>query len=468
MPANPANPAIPAIPAISRELAAHAVRTRFGDLPPGAIAAVKRCVLDALGVALAGGALGQAVPAFLDLARVSGAGPCRIIGFELAAAPAVAALVNGAMSHALDFEDTHDGGLVHPNGTALPAALAIAQLRGDVSGPEFIAALALGADITCRLGLSMGNVDTPRGWAIRPLLGTYGATAAAGRLLGLDEHQLVDAFALAFSQATSSAGFFGYAPSHMREVRDAFGAQAAVTAALLARGGVRCHDQPIEGPQGLFALYAGGDYDPDRLLAGLGRVFEGEHLSFKPWPSCRGTHPFVEAALELRARHAIRPEDIERIDAEVSDLFGVLCEPFAQKCRPQTANDAKFSLPFTTATALVHGRLGLADFEPHALADEAVAALAQRIRCTVRPPAPLEDALRGALAIHLRDGRVIEHRVQRPLGDPQRPLDDAALLVKFVDCARQAARPLDEGAARAAAEAIARLDEAADLSALQL
>lgn len=451
---------------LSRTLAAHAVRTRFEDLPSGAVQAVKRCVLDALGVALAGGALGQAAPAFLELARVSGGGPCRIIGFDLTAAPAVAALVNGAMSHALDFEDTHDAGLVHPNGTALPAALAIAQLRGDVTGREFIAALALGADITCRLGMSMGNVDTPRGWSIRPLLGTYGATAAAGRLLGLDEEQMVDAFALAFSQATCSAGFFAYPPSHMREVRDGFGAQAAVTAALLASRGVRCYDQPIEGAHGLFALYAGGQYDAERLLAGLGRVFEGEHLSFKPWPSCRGTHAFVEAALQLRAQHGIRPEQVEAIEADVSDMFRVLCEPAAQKCAPRTANDAKFSVPFTIATALVHGRLGLGEFLPCALEDAQVRALALRVRCEVRPPAPLADALRGALTIRLRDGRVFGARVEQPLGDPQRPLDDAALVEKFVDCARHATRPLAEEAARAVAAAIARLDEAADLSSL--
>ncbi|MDB5859401.1 MAG: hypothetical protein JWQ76_3090 [Ramlibacter sp.] len=454
--------------AISRELAAHAVRTRFEDLPAAAVQAVKRSLVDALGVALAGGALGQATPAFLDLARVSGSGPCKIIGFSLHAAPAVAALVNGAMSHALDYEDTHDAGLVHPNGTALPAALAIAQIRGDVTGAEFIAAMAVGADLTCRLGMCMGNVDTPRGWAIRPMLGTYGATAAAGKLLGLDEAQLVEAFALAFTQATCSAGFFGYAPSHMREVRDAFGAQAAVTAALLAQRGVQCYDQPIEGKHGLYALYAGGEYDPARLVAGLGFVFEGANLSFKPWPSCRGTHPFVEAALNLRARHGFAASDIEQVAVDVSDMFGVLCEPFAQKCRPGTANDAKFSIPFTTATALVHGRLGLADFLPGALNDAQVAGVAQRIRCTVRSPAGLDDALRGRLRVRLRDGRELAEEVLQPLGDPARPMSDAALMEKFVDCARYAARPMGDAQAQRAAEAIGRLETAADLSALML
>lgn len=442
---------------LTRELAAHALRIRFEDLPPGAVQAARRSIMDALGVALAAGTLGQVTPAFVDLARISGAGPCKIIGHELRVAPAVAALVNGAMSHALDYEDTHDGGLVHPNGTALPAVLAIAQHLGTVSGRDVITAIAVAADITARLGLCMGNVDTPRGWSIRPLLGTYGATAAAGRLLGLTGDQLVEAFGLAFSQATCSAGFFGYAPSHMREVRDGLGAQAAVTAALLAQRGVRCYDQTLEGPQGLFALYAGGQYDADRLVAGLGHIFEGENISFKPWPSCRGTHAFVEAALTLREPHRFEVSDIVEVRADVSDMFRVLCEPFEQKCHPATANDAKFSLPFTVASALVHGRLGLAQFLPPALADASVQALATRCRCQVRPAAS-GDALRGSLVLVLRDGRQLSLAVDEPLGSPQRPLSEAALMDKFVDCARYGVTPMDAEEARRIAIAIAALD----------
>ncbi len=453
---------------ISHTLAAHAVGASFESLPPAAIHAVRRCLVDAFGVALAGGGLGQAAAAFVDMARACGPGPCRLIGLDLTAAPPVAALANGALSHALDYEDTHDAGLVHPNGTALPAALAIAQLRGGVTGPEFITAMAVAADITCRLGVAMGNVDTPRGWSIRPLLGTYGATAAAGRLLGLDAAQMVEAFALAFNQATCSAGFFSYAPSHMREVRDAFGAQAAVTASLLAQRGVRCYDQPIEGRHGVYALYAGGEYDAQRLLAGLGEVFEGERLSFKPWPSCRGTHPFVEAALVLRGEAGFTPDGIERVELDVSDMFGVLCQPFEQKCAPQTANDAKFSLPFTTAMALVRGRLGLAEFLPEALNDEAVRAVARRVQCRVRPPGPIADALKGGLTLTLRDGRQWTHTVSQPLGDPERPLSDEALLDKFVDCARYGVQAMAPDAARRAATAIAGLHTASDLSALQI
>jgi 2-methylcitrate dehydratase PrpD len=451
---------------LSLDLCAGAVGVRFADLRPATVAAVKRSLLDAIGVALAAGTQGQVTQAFIDLARVSGSGPCRILGHDIQAGPAVAALVNGAMSHALDYEDTHDAGLVHPNGTALPAALAVAQLRGGVGGAEFITAMAVGADLTCRLGMAMGNDDTPRGWVIRPLLGTYGAVAAAGRLLGLDAPQMEQAFALAFSQVTCSKGFFGYPPSHVREIRDGLAAQAAVTAVLLAQRGVQCHDAPLEGPFGVFAMYTGGRFDPAPLLRGAGRGYEVENLSFKPWPSCRGTHPFIEAALALRERHAVRPEQVERASVDVSSTFGMLCTPTAQKQRPRTANDAKFSVPFTTAAALVRGRLALADFTAEALSDPDVLALAQRVECEVRTGGSLADALHGTLRLVLRDGRELVESVERPLGDPRRPMGDAQLLEKFIDCASYAAHPMSAERAHAVAAAIGTLETADDLSAL--
>jgi 2-methylcitrate dehydratase PrpD len=453
---------------LSLALARHAVGVRFDNLCPGTVASVKRSLVDALGVALAAGTQGQVTAAFVDLARVSGSGPCRILGHDIGAAPAVAALVNGAMSHALDYEDTHDAGLVHPNGTALPAALAIAQMRGDVGGAEFITAMAVGADLTCRLGMAMGDDDTPRGWVIRPLLGTYGAVAAAGRLLDLDAPQMVEAFALAFSQVTCSKGFFGYPPSHMREIRDGLAAQAAVTAVLLASRGVQCYDRPIEGDHGLFAMYTGGRFDAERLTRGLGHSWEVDKLSFKPWPSCRGTHAFVEAALTLREAHALQAHEIECVTADVSATFGMLCAPAAQKQRPQTANDAKFSIPFTTAAALVHGHLTLADFSAEALTHPQVLALAQRFTCEVRIGGGLEDALRGTLRLKLRDGRTLVQAVEKPLGDPLRPMSDAQLLDKFIDCAHYAVVPLAPRQARDVAARIAALEKADDLSALAL
>jgi 2-methylcitrate dehydratase PrpD len=248
--------------------------------------------------------------------------------------------------------------------------------------------------------------------------------------------------------------------SALRAVRDAFAAQAGLTAALLAQRGVRGFEAAIEGEHGLYALYARGAYDPARLLDGLGRRFLGERVSFKPWPSCRGTHPYIEAALSLRAQHAIDPAAIERVDAYGAELNTMLALPLAQKRKPQTAIDAKFSLPFCIALALTRGAVGLDDFAPDSLADEGVLALAARVHFTPETGSGMRDATSGRLALHMRGGPTHELRVERPLGHPDHPLATERLIAKFVDCAGRAPRPLHPEAAHAAARSLLAVEQA--------
>src|SRR5262249_31268539 len=153
-------------------------------------------------------------------------------------------------------------------------------------------------------------------------------------------------------------------------------AHAGLTAALLAERGVRGFEAAIEGESGLYGLFARGAYAPERLLDGLGTHYLGEHVSFKPWPSCRGTHAFIEAALRLRAEHALPPDTVEACIAHGACLNRMLAEPAAQKQSPRTAIDAKFSIPFAVAVALTHGAVSLDSFAPAALADPRVLALA--------------------------------------------------------------------------------------------
>ncbi|MDB5420595.1 MAG: MmgE/PrpD family protein, partial [Brevundimonas sp.] len=189
-------------------------------------------------------------------------------------------------------------------------------------------------------------------------------------------------------------------------------------------------------------LFAQGKYDADVLTDGLGERFHGDRLSFKLWPSCRGTHPFIEAALALTERHGLTPDMIHEIVATGGLVQQMLAQPEAQKQAPQTAIDAKFSIPFTTATALVHGRVDLDSFSDEALAKPAVLALAARTRYELDAAATLRDAASGRLAILLKDGRTLDMAVSHPLGAPQNPATEQDLLAKFVDCASRAARPL--------------------------
>jgi 2-methylcitrate dehydratase PrpD len=455
---------------MSADLSAYVVKTRFQDLPGAATIAAKHSLLDAIGVTLAASGLSPECRPFIELAIASGGTPeATIIGFGNKISAPLAALANGAMAHALDFEDAYDPAPCHPNAQMIPAALAIAEATG-ASGREVVAALAVGCDLVCRLGLSLTVSFDTFGWYPPPILGAYGAAAAAGKLLKLTPEQMLDAFSLVLCQATCSAEL-KYSPhSTIRAVRDAFAAQAGVLSALLAQRGVKGFDLPFEGKAGFFALYARGQYEPARITENLGSVFEGVNISYKAWPACRGTHSYIEAALALSKQHKLNPADIKHIALRGSAFNSMLFEPVAQKQKPQTAIDAKFSLPYTVGTALVHGDVGLDRFLPAAMADAAVLALAARTSFAVDPSfeKTFRDATRGVLQIETMDGRRLEKSIDHPLGHPNNPMDEARLIAKFKDCGHYAATPLPDHALSALADdvlALERLDTIAPVMA---
>ena len=436
---------------LTRIVARHVAGSRFEDLPPEAVTAARRSLLDAVAVTLAASGLGEGCGPFIDLAREAGGRPeATVLGAGFRAPLAAAVLANGAMAHALDFEDALDGAPVHPNAASTPVALALAETLPGVTGRDLITALAVGCDLTCRLGLALKVNPDDYGFYPPPILSAFGAVATAGKLLGLDERALLDAFALALNQAVASAEFKGEPASVIRAVRDALPAQAALQSALLAAKGVRGFDTALEGKAGLFALYARGAYDPEVITDRLGTRFHGAGLSLKPWPSCRGTHAFIEAALTLSARHGLQPGDIAALIATGGPVQVMLVEPAAQKQAPATAIDAKFSIPFTVAAALVRGEIDLETFSAGSLADPEILALAGRVSFVQAPGGDMRTAASGSLEIRTTDGRSFSLAVPEPLGAPSNPMTEQALTAKFAACAGYAASPVADPAALAA------------------
>lgn len=429
---------------ISRRLAQYVADIHYEDLDMLTIEATRKSILDALGVTLAASGLCEACHAFVNVAAyMGGTAECSIIGFNTKAPMAAAALANGAMAHALDFEDAHDNALVHPNAAAIPAAFAVAQSLCTVTGKQLIEALAPACDLVCRLGLALTKNPMEYGWYPPAILGAFGATAAAGKLLRLDRSQMCDAFSLTLCQATCSAELRHSPHSDIRAVRDSFAAQTGVLSALIAREGVRGFDAPFEGKAGFYNLYARGNYAPERLTDKLGQRFEGARLSFKPWPACRGTHAFIEAALFILAEHAIATEDIERIHAIVSPLNLMLCEPIEIKQRPATVIDAKFSLPFIVATALIKKRVTLEDIKLSSLSNQDVLRLAAKMTFEVDHTINLDEATQGSLEICTSTERFYRH-VKIPFGNPENPMSQEDLVKKFMGCAANARNVPDE------------------------
>ncbi|WP_250452522.1 MmgE/PrpD family protein [Caballeronia sp. ATUFL_M2_KS44] len=423
-------------------LARHVAATRFEALPAEAVRAAELSLLDALGVMFAATGLAEACLPFSNLARASGGHRHSVLLDSGVRVPATAAaLANGALAHAVDFEDTHDGAVLHPNASVIPAAMAVSGMLAGASGKDLLTAIAVGADVVCRLGLALKVNPHDKGWYHPPMLGAFGAAAAAASMLRLTQEQVVAAFSLAMSQSVLTSQFESDAASSIRAVRDGFAAQAGVVAALLARDGVNGFAQPFEGSAGWFAMYADGQFDGDCIRHALGERFEGAYVGYKLWPSCRGTYPFIEAALRLR-EEGVSPERVAQIELTASPLTEMLCEPFEQKQRPATAIDAKFSIPFTTAAALITGQVGLDTFATERLNDSRLLSLTKKMSYRIDTSRDFKAALTGTVRVVAMDGGTSSVTVERPRGSVESPMTETELREKFYDCCSYHAVPM--------------------------
>jgi 2-methylcitrate dehydratase PrpD len=195
----------------------------------------------------------------------------------------------------------------------------------------------------------------------------------------------------------------------------------------------------------------------------LGKRFEGANISFKPWPACRGTHTYIEAALHILKEHALDLNDIADIRVIVSSFNRMLCEPEHVKKAPQTVIDAKFSIPFTVATALYNKEVGLEHFTPKRLKDENVLQLAQKIRYDLDPGLGLREATRGFLEIKTKDNKTYAKRVDRAYGHPDKPISKEDLVKKFMDCVDKAVKSIPMIQLEKAAKDIMTLEEVEEI-----
>lgn len=449
-------------------IAEHTLRNGFDDLPSDAVDAVKRQLTDTFGVALAGASAPGARQLREFTVEMGGRPESRIWGTDSRVPAQDAARVNATMSHSLDYDDDHEVGFIHPAAITVPSALAVADLTGGVAGKELIAAIALGVDVSCRLAVASrpGTPPMSYGWHSTSVLGYFSSTLVAGKLLGLTPDELVAALGIAFHQAA------GNSQAHLdgaltKRMGPGFASYAGVLAARLAKRGVYGARHVLEGARGFFWQYHHGDYSRETLLDGLGTDYAGPEVAFKPWPSCRGTHTAIEAALTLFADENVQPDDVDEITIFSGPAeYDLLASPLALKQRPGSIVDAQFSNPWVVAAALVDRRVSLEHFTPAAIARADLLAVTRRIRTERDDSLARPGGGTGAtrLRLRLRDGRELDRTVAFAKGEPNNPMNSEELRAKFFDCTAVAG--LAPGAAEALLAEIDALESMPDSAAL--
>src|SRR5216117_4538660 len=420
------------MPSAARRLARFVIGLRLDDVPSSVVTKAALLALDTLGCALASTRYDFGRAAVQTAERLGGPQESTLVGSKVRVAAANAVLANATLAHGLDFDDTREDAIVHTGSVAVTTSLAVGEARG-ASGRAALEAMVAGVETMCRVGLAVPGKFHARHYHPTALAGAFGAAAVAGKLHRLTEDELVHAFGICGSQA---GGIIEYLAdgSWTKRLHPGWAAHAGVVATLLARSGFTGPETVFEGEHGFYRAFAGGHDERclDELLGSLGRAWELERLTFKPYPCGSIAHPYMDCALRLRERHRLRADQIVEVRCRTAaGPVDRLWEPLAAKQTPPNGYAAKFSLPYLLAVILVKGRAGLAEFEDEAVRDEAVLQVASRVSYEIDPTIDYPRQFVGHVAIQLRDGRRLEERQDHPPGGAELSMTREELLAKF-------------------------------------
>ena len=398
-------------------------RLELADVPDDVIAHAKLRMLDMLGVSLAASALEYGRVIRAAVVELGGPGTTAMVGFPDRVAPVWAAFGNGALAHALIFDDTHNETIVHPSGPVVGAALAVGASEGT-DGSELLTAIIGATELTCRIGLAAVGQFHKSGFQPTAIVGPLGAAFVASRLCRLDERRMVHAvgnsgsFAAGINESWSDGTW-------TQLLHPGWAAHSGVAAAILARAGWSGPASVMEGDFGLFRSHVqqpGYAFAFDRITQGLGKEWESRRISFKPYPCAHVLHPFLDAILALH-RDGLTADAVERIECRIARyMVPVVCEPAAGKQRPVSDAQARTSLQFSLAEALVTARLDASSYSAAALRDPRILSLAQRVEYTIDETAPDSRQFKGWIIVETRDGRRLEKIESFNRGGPDHPL----------------------------------------------
>lgn len=421
---------------IERTLATFTANLEFDDLPVEAVTLVERAFTDTIGVTLAGVPrdIGCRIASFVSAQSDVGTGGASLIGRDERAPVPTATFANATTGHALDYDDLSWGMDGHPSVTLVAPILALGETAG-ASGADAITAFAAGFETECCLAEPISPTHYELGWHATATFGTFGATAAACSILGMDAEETEQAIGIAASMASGLKQNFG---SMSKPLQVGLASRSGVTAALLADDGFTSGGAPVSGDSGFFALYSDGSItepnspgDPFHLRT--------EGINVKYYPCCYFTHAAITAAIALADEHDITPKDIESIEVTAAQgaddalAFG----------NPSSGMEAKFSMQYCVAAAIVYDHVGLAAFTAESIDKPIVNAIRERVRFTVDQSLPY-DSHEATVRIKMADGETVDRVQKHPPGTHVNPLSDTEFREKYLNCAKHV---LDEESA---------------------
>lgn len=432
---------------ISRSLSRFVVDSQWREMPEALRHEAKRSVVNVIGTALGGSSDAATRRTVGTLAPFSAPAEATIIGRREQMNCLDAAFVNALAGNVFDFDDTHPGTIIHPSAPVAPPLFAFAQRR-PMSGADLLHAFILGVEIECRLGNAVSPFHYKKGWHITATCGVFGAAAALGKVLGLDETRMLWALGNASAQ---SCGLVETLGTMAKSIGVGQSARGGLLAALLAQNGVEGPELPLEGPRG-FLRVMGSEPDLAGLTEGLGERWELLRNTYKPYPCGVVLNPVIDAVLSLRAQSRVAAERIAGIRVLGHPLLGER----ADRPAVTTGREGQVSAQHAVAVAWIDGRAGVTEFSDDRVKARDVLALRGKVSVHEETGHSVDGA---RVEITLVDGTVLDHVVKAARGSTGNPLSDAEISEKFRTLAGYGCPGFDP---EPLLDALWRLDEAPD------
>lgn len=446
------------------KLAKYLKELKYTDLPSATVENTKRLFLDMYGCMIAG-STADAVPELVEMVNDWGGKEEATLFMYGNKVPALyAGLVNTVMSHARDFDDTHDPAVLHTSVVVIPACLAAAQVAEQkgikVDGEDLITAIVVGIDVHCKLSKSFTLSVPQSGFTYTALCGYFAAATSAAKLLNLDEDGIINALGLVYTQAggTNQAAMDAVLA---KRCQPGFATMGGIISAVMASKGITGVRNVFDGKNGFYHTYMKGNCKPEVFFDTLGKEFEVDALSYKPFPCCRFNHAAITLTKKMMTEHDIRPEEIIAVDIDTTaGTYRTICEPLEMRRNPDSPVCAQFSLPFTVSCQLGTGNVALENFTQEGIYDKRIRDIIGKVTPVVNEELEAKYGRGcGAVRITVKTTRgEFTDFGEEAKGSPTNPMSLEDIEEKVRSCTKFSALPVDDAALSEAIRAIEALE----------